>query len=50
MTQFIQWIKWCWRFRKIVPFCVGLVSDRDLTEEEFEYGLCIAQLVERSGG
>jgi len=36
---FIQWMRWNIRGKTIFPFCVGLVSDRELTKEEYDYPL-----------
>jgi hypothetical protein len=32
-------MRWNIRGKTIFPFCVGLVSDRELTKEEYDYPL-----------
>ena len=34
---FINWLKWCWIFKEILTWQVGLVSFRELSKDEFEY-------------
>lgn len=37
MKQFINWIRWCFICKDIMPWSVGLVSFDKLTKEEYEY-------------
>jgi hypothetical protein len=31
------YLKWCWQTRSVLPWCVSLVSDRELTREEYDF-------------
>lgn len=35
--MFLNWIKWCFICKEILPFCVGLVSFKELTQEEYDF-------------
>ena len=37
IIQLFQWLKWMFKLKTILPFCVGIVGDRELTKEEYEY-------------
>lgn len=37
MNVFTSWLKWCWRLKRILPYSVGYVSDRQLTAAEYDY-------------
>jgi len=33
----INYLKWCWRLKTILPWSTRLVDNRELTKEEYEY-------------
>lgn len=39
--MFFSWVRWCIVFKECVPYSVGHVSNRKLTQAEKEYGLSI---------
>ena len=36
-TSIYNYVRWCIRLRALLPWCVHLVSTRELTREEYEY-------------
>ena len=32
-----NYLKWCWKLKSVLPWQVSLVSDRELTKDEYEY-------------
>lgn len=37
MTALLNWARWCWKMKCLLPWSVNLVSHRELTEEEYNY-------------
>ena len=36
--MFLNWLKWCWYFKEILPWKIGLVDfDTHLSKEAYEY-------------
>jgi len=33
----LNYLKWCWRMKEILPWQVALVSDEPLTQEDYDY-------------
>ena len=40
-----NYLLWCWKCKEILPWCVSLVSNEELTQEEYEYPALVAEMV-----